>query len=258
MNIGVVVIGSIGNFRSRTLERFLNEVDKASWKVMIQPPVWPEEIEVPWALRLYARLYYGHELTGGEWGCAVAHNRAISQGLGEGLDFLLVLEDDVEPASQFFEKIILDLEKSMETIGHRATVVQLNPYSDGERLSDESVSHNPVARLKALSDTSSSYLLNREAMRVVLECSWPGTTLPIGKADFPAWMAAVDWREASRKRFPQSLHAVSVVGDREEASLVPGRPDHAIRLLTRIALFPFFPLRKSGLRVRFRWYFEHF
>jgi hypothetical protein len=196
-------------------------------------PVFRKFSTAPIGLRLYLTLHYAHALTDGEWGCSLAHLQAQEKARELDLDLALFLEDDAKISPRVTEVLRQGLSWP-SLLGDEPAV--LHGYG-----SDNSASTIPTHSSKGFATKllvppvyAIAYIMNRSALQVADAQSF--RSMPIGKADFPAWSASTTWFSSSAPLAFGHDELGSVVGDRPLASKQTGIVWQIILLFFRILL----------------------
>ena len=216
-SFAIFVIGTPGKLRSESLQNWLSS--QSEYVVHYIDPVFRKFNTAPIGLRVYLTLHYAHPLTDGEWGCSLAHLQAQEKARELDLDLALFMEDDAKINPRIAEVLREGL-SSPTLLGDEPAVLHsyqkfIPKISIPTHLSEELATKVLVPPVYAI-----AYIMNKPALEIAGSRSY--RSMPIGKADFPAWSASTTWFSSS---FPVAIghdEFDSVVGDRLLASRQTG------------------------------------
>jgi GR25 family glycosyltransferase involved in LPS biosynthesis len=214
-SFGVFIIGIPGQLRSSSLQNWVS--NQSSFEVRFVDPVIAKFEDAPFFLKTYLTMHYAHKLTDGEWGCAIAHQRAQSLAKQLGLKHALFLEDDAEVESDFTKALTDALVKAV-SVSHAPAVVHgynYEAYVTRANGITEGLSTLVVTPIYAI-----AYIMNQAALEMSIAASYK--SFPVGKADFPSWSASTAWFGLTNPLAMGHDTQSSVVGDRPIASRQTG------------------------------------
>jgi glycosyl transferase family 25 len=165
-NTRVLVIGLEDRYRGQPLEAALSRARIPFTRVAGVQGEFEGRALLSFADQAGAQALFGRHLTDGEIGCALAHLRAVREGLEGGAEWVLILEDDAR---------IADLAALAKVIDYASTSSKKNPtifslYARAPlaapgptRISDT----HWVSSLVATPNSTVAYLVNRGGMMLL-------------------------------------------------------------------------------------------
>lgn len=214
-SFAVFIIGKPGQLRSYSLQNWVS--NQSSFTVHFVEPVIAKFEDAPFFLKTYLTLHYAHKLTDGEWGCAIAHQRAQYLAAELGMGHALFIEDDAEVGSDFTNVLSEALTKAV-AVSQAPAVIHGYHYG-----SDPGKANGGIDELRPLALTpiyAIAYLMNQAALEKSLAATYK--SFPVGKADFPSWSASIEWFGLSLPLALGHDTKTSIVGDRPFASKQTG------------------------------------
>ena len=214
-SFAIFVIGVPGQLRSSSLQNWVSK--QSSYTVHFVEPVIAKFADAPLFLKVYLTLHYAHKLTDGEWGCAIAHQRAQNLAAELGVRHALFLEDDAEVGTDFTNILSQTLTQA-SAVGQAPAVIHGYHYGLGLGNSNgeiDGLSPLPLTPIYAI-----AYLMNKAALEKSLAATFK--SFPVGKADFPSWSASTEWFRLAEPLVLGHDTKTSIVGDRLFASKQTG------------------------------------
>jgi GR25 family glycosyltransferase involved in LPS biosynthesis len=216
-SFAIFVIGTPGKLRSESLQNWLSS--QSEYVVHYIDPVFRKFSTAPIGLRVYLTLHYAHPLTDGEWGCSLAHLQAQEKARELDLDLALFMEDDAKINPRITDVLREGL-SSPALLGAEPAVLHgyqnfMPEIENTTHLSKELATKVPVPPVYAI-----AYIMNKPALEIAGGQSCK--SMPIGKADFPAWSASTTWFSSPSPVAVGHDEFDSVVGDRPLASRQTG------------------------------------
>ena len=247
-SFGVFIIGIPGQLRSSSLQNWVS--NQSSFEVYFVEPVMAKFQDAPFFLKTYLTLHYAHKLTDGEWGCAIAHQRAQIFAKGLGLQHALFLEDDAEVESDF-TKALTDALVKAAVVSHAPAVVHgynYESYVTKAHGINEGLNTLVVTPIYAI-----AYIMNQAALEMSIAASYK--SFPVGKADFPSWSVSTSWFGLVHPLVIGHDTKTSIIGDRPIASKERG----LIRQLLLLSIRLFLAIIPSPVRRdRAKWEINEF